>query len=134
MDTVKFLWVVPFLPLAGAFLNLILGKRLSRQTVHFIAVAAVAASFFTALYLVVGPLREAYGVWKHDGRQGAFGLDEHLWTWIQAGDLKLDLAFRLDPLSSVMILIVTFCSTLIHVYAAGYMKGDPGYGEVLRRT
>lgn len=128
MDTVKFLWVVPFLPLAGAFLNLILGKRLQRQTVHFIAVAAVAASFFTALYLVVGPLREAYGVWKHDGRQGAFGLDEHLWTWIQAGDLKLDLAFRLDPLSSVMILIVTFCSTLIHIYSTGYMEHEPRYG------
>ena len=40
MDTFKFIWVVPFLALAGAFLNLILGKRLSRQTVHIIAVAA----------------------------------------------------------------------------------------------
>ena len=127
MDTVKFLWVVPFLPFAGAFLNLVLGKRLSRQTVHFIAVAAVAAAFFTALYLVIGPLREAHGVWAKGGKQGPFELNEHLWTWIQAGDLKLDLAFRLDPLSSVMILIVTFCSTLIHIYSTGYMEHEPRY-------
>ncbi|MBK9030219.1 MAG: NADH-quinone oxidoreductase subunit L [Myxococcales bacterium] len=127
MDTVKFLWVVPFLPLAGAFLNLVLGKRLSRQTVHFIAVASVAASFFTALYLVAGPLREAYGVWAHDGKRGVFELHEHLWTWIQAGDLRVDLAFRLDALASVMILIVTFCSTLIHIYSTGYMEHEPRY-------
>ena len=127
MDTVKFLWVVPFLPLAGAFLNLVLGKRLSRQTVHFLAVAAVAASFFTALYLVVGPLREAHHAWKANGAAGPFGLNEHLWTWIQAGDLRIDLAFRLDALSAVMILIVTFCSTLIHIYSTGYMEHEPRY-------
>jgi len=127
MDTIKFLWVVPLLPLAGAFINLMLAKRLARQTVHFIAVASVAASFFTALYLCVGPLREAYGVWKANGEQGAFGLTEHLWTWIQAGDLKLDMALRLDTLSSVMVLIVTGCSTLIHIYSTGYMADEPRY-------
>lgn len=127
MNDIKFLWVVPFLPLLGAFLNLVLGKRLSRQTVHFLAVAAVAASFFTALYLVVFPMREAYGVWKANGSQGAFALNEHLWTWIQAGDLRVAMDLRLDPLSSVMILIVTFCSTLIHIYSTGYMEHEPRY-------
>ena len=76
MTTINFLWVVPFLPLLGAFLNLTLGRRLSRGTVHFIAVAAVAASFFTAFYLVLGyydplhptdwqhgPLWRAYSDW-----------------------------------------------------------------------
>ncbi|MEZ4404159.1 MAG: NADH-quinone oxidoreductase subunit L [Kofleriaceae bacterium] len=127
MDTIKFLWVVPFLPLCGAFLNLVLGKRLSRQTVHFVAVAAVAAAFFTSLYLVVGPLREGYAAWKANGKTGAFELTEYLWTWISAGDLHIDLAFRLDPLSSVMILIVTGCSTLIHIYSTGYMEHEPRY-------
>ncbi|MBP8811528.1 MAG: NADH-quinone oxidoreductase subunit L [Kofleriaceae bacterium] len=126
-DTIKFLWVVPFLPLVGAFLNLVLGRRLSRQSVHFIAVAAVAASFFTALYLVIGPLREAHGLWAKAGRTGVFETYEHLWTWMAAGDFRIDMALRLDPLSAVMILIVTGCSTLIHIYSTGYMEHEPRY-------
>jgi NADH-quinone oxidoreductase subunit L len=128
MDTVKFLWVVPFLPLAGAFLNLILGKRLSRQTVHFIAVAAVAASFFTALYLVVGPLREAYGVWKHDGRQGASDSTSTCGPGSRPAISSSTWRSGSTRCRAVMILIVTFCSTLIHIYSTGYMEHEPRYG------
>ncbi|HVK76350.1 MAG TPA: NADH-quinone oxidoreductase subunit L [Kofleriaceae bacterium] len=138
--TINFLWVVPALPLLGALINLLFGRKLSRQAVHFVAVASVAAAFFTAFYLVVGywnpakpgdwqegPLWQAYLNWKASGRVAAFELKETLYTWIQVGNFKLDLAFRLDPLSSVMILIVTFCSTLIHIYSTGYMSDEPRY-------
>ena len=141
MTKINFLWVVPFLPLLGAFLNLTFGKRLSRTTVHFVAVAAVAASFFTAFYLVVGywnpahpgdwqegPLWRAYDAWKAGGKVGTFGVTEHVWTWIQAGDFRIDMRFALDPLSSIMILVVTFCSTLIHIYSTGYMEHEERYG------
>ena len=140
MTTINLLWVVPFLPLLGAFLNLVFGKRLSRGTVHFVAVAAVAASFFTAFYLCVGywnpahpldwqegPLWRAYLAWKQGGKVGAFGVSEHLWTWIQVGDFRVDMKLALDPLSSVMLLVVTFCSTLIHIYSTGYMEHEPRY-------
>ncbi len=140
MATINFLWVVPFLPLLGAFLNLTLGRRLSRGTVHFIAVAAVAASFFTAFYLVVGfwspakpfdwqegPLWRAYLAWKEGGKVGTFGVTEHVWTWIEVADVRIDMKFALDPLASVMILVVTFCSTLIHIYSTGYMEHEPRY-------
>ncbi len=127
-STVNFLWVVPALPFLGALINLTLGRRLSRQTVHFVAVAAIAASFFTALWLVVGPLREAYGHWAAGSKDKAFELKEHLWTWIEVGNLKIQLDLRLDTLSSVMILIVTFCSTLIHLYSTGYMEHEKRYG------
>ncbi|HVV86939.1 MAG TPA: NADH-quinone oxidoreductase subunit L [Kofleriaceae bacterium] len=140
MTTINFLWVVPFLPLLGAFLNLTFGRHLSRSTVHFIAVASVAAAFFTAFYLVVGfwtpsqalhwqhgPLWKAYDYWKANGRAGTFGVSERVWTWIQAGDFRIEMQFNLDPLSSVMILIVTFCSSLIHIYSTGYMEHEPRY-------
>ena len=140
MAKINFLWVVPFLPLLGAFLNLTLGRRLARSTVHFISVAAVAAAFFTSFYLVVGfwnplhptawqegPLWRAYEAWKTTGKVGAFGVSEHVWTWIQVGDFRIDMTFALDPLASVMILVVTFCSTLIHIYSTGYMEHEPRY-------
>ena len=126
--TVNFLWLVPALPFLGAFINLTLGRRLSRQTVHFVAVASIAASFFTALWLIVGPLREAYGHFKKGELGAVFELREHLYTWIEVGNLEIDLALRLDPLSSVMILVVTFCSTLIHLYSTGYMEHEKRYG------
>src|SRR4051794_3129852 len=107
MNTINFLWVVPALPLLGAFLNLVFGRSLSRQAVHFVAVASVAAACFTSIYLVAMPLRQAYTVFKASGFSGVFDLKETVYTWIQVGNFKLDLAFRLDPLSSVMILIVT---------------------------
>jgi NADH-quinone oxidoreductase subunit L len=50
-----------------------------------------------------------------------------VYTWIEVGRLKLELAFRLDTLSAVMILIVTFVGLLIHIYSAGYMAHDPRY-------
>ena len=140
MTEINMLWVVPFLPLCGAFLNLVFGRYLSRSTVHFIAVAAVAAAFFTAFYLCVGywtpadpahwqygPLWKAYRAWKAGGGQGTFGVTEHVWTWIQVADFRVDMRFALDPLSSVMILVVTFCSTLIHIYSTGYMEHEPRY-------
>ncbi len=127
-NAINFLWVVPALPLIGALINLTLGRRLSRQSVHFVAVASIAASFFTAVWLVVGPLRQAYAAFKKGDLGAVFELKETLYTWIEVGNFKVDLAFRLDPLSSVMILIVTFCSMLIHLYSTGYMEHEKRYG------
>ncbi|HEY7349273.1 MAG TPA: NADH-quinone oxidoreductase subunit L [Ktedonobacterales bacterium] len=53
--------------------------------------------------------------------------DLSLWNWVVSGNLGIDLGLRLDPLSGVMLLVVTGVGFLIHVYSAGYMHGDPGY-------
>jgi NADH-quinone oxidoreductase subunit L len=126
-NAINFLWVVPALPLIGAFINLTLGRKLSRQTVHFVAVAAIAASFFVTGWLVIWPLRQAYEAYKAGNLGSIFELKETLYTWIEVGNFKVELAFRLDPLSSVMTLIVTFCSTLIHIYSTGYMEHEKRY-------
>src|SRR5688500_12298789 len=117
------LWI-PLLPLLGALINLTLGYRLGRGMVHLIAVASVAASFGVVLSEVIGPLRNLW-LARESGVQ--VELLQHVYTWIQAGDLKVDLAFRLDTLSAVMCLVVTGVGTLIHIYSTGYMADEPRY-------
>jgi NADH-quinone oxidoreductase subunit L len=118
--------LIPALPLAGALINLVLGRRLERLfgrwIVHSIAIAAVVAAFGIAAYMVFGPLLQAF-----HAEQGGFGINQVVYTWIEAGSFKAQLAFRLDTLSAVMILIVTFVGSLIHIYSAGYMAHDPRY-------
>jgi NADH-quinone oxidoreductase subunit L len=60
---------------------------------------------------------------------GPGGLVDVVGTWIATGDLHVDLAFRLDGLSGVMCLVITFIGFLIHVFAAGYMADDPDYAR-----
>ena len=113
---------IPLLPLLGALINLVLGRWFSRSTVHFFAIASVAASCGIAAYLVFGPLLAAFKAAPANAV-----IDQSVYTWIEVGRLKLELAFRLDTLSAVMILIVTFVGLLIHIYSTGYMAHDPRY-------
>ena len=113
---------IPLLPLLGALVNLLLGRYFSKTTIHTIAIAAVAASCGLAMYLVFGPLFSAF----KDGQVGN-GIEQNVYTWIEVGNFKAQLAFRLDTLSSVLVLIITFVGTLIHIYSTGYMAHDPRY-------
>src|SRR5689334_8431497 len=126
-STLKFLGLpllawIPLLPFCGAFINLVFGRWFSRGTVHFFAIASVAAACGIAGYLVFGPLLGAF-----KAAPASAVIDHPVYTWIEVGKLKLELAFRLDPLSAVMILIVTFVGLLIHIYSTGYMAHDPRY-------
>jgi NADH-quinone oxidoreductase subunit L len=113
---------IPLFPLLGALINLTLGRRMSRGAVHAVAIAMVGAAAGLAAYAVLGPLLSAYKI-----SPARAVIDQTLYTWIEVGELRLDLAFRLDPLSAVMILIVTFVGLLIHIYSTAYMAHDPRY-------
>ncbi len=121
-------WVL-LLPLIGAVINLVFGRWLSRRQVHFVAVAAVAAAFVVAAISIFWP----WGEWsilqryRHAEEGAAVEAVGHVYTWIQSGGLKIEMAFRLDTLSSVMILIVTGVGTLIHIYSTGYMADEKRY-------
>ncbi len=115
---------IPLLPLIGALINLTIGRRLSKQTIHTIAIAAVVASFGVALYLVIGPLRAEFSA---NNALTNSSIEQSVYTWIEVGSFKIQLAFRLDTLSAVMVLIVTFVGSLIHIYSTGYMAHDPRY-------
>src|ERR1051325_2459620 len=115
------LWI-PLLPLLGALFNLVLGSRLSKSTVSTVAVGTVAAACGISLYLVFGPLLQLF-----KAGQGGVGIEQTVYTWIEVGSFKAQLAFRLDTLSSVLLLIVTFVGTLIHLYSTGYMAHGARY-------
>ncbi|MBA2542837.1 MAG: NADH-quinone oxidoreductase subunit L [Deltaproteobacteria bacterium] len=114
---------IPLLPLIGAFLNLTLGRRLSRGAVHTIAIASVVAACGLSLYMVFGPLFTEY---KNGNPLGTV-IEQNVYTWIEVGQFKVPLALRLDTLSAVMILIITFVGSLIHIYSTGYMAHEPRY-------
>ncbi len=127
------LWLLPFLPLAGAalcgalhFLTLAARKRkpASPPVMGPALLAPLVASGTIGLCfaLSVRSFLELRGA-------PALVLESPVWEWIHVGDLKIDLSMVVDRLSSVMLLVITGVGFLIHVYSAGYMKGDPGYAK-----
>jgi NADH-quinone oxidoreductase subunit L len=113
---------IPLLPLLGALINLVAGRRLPKWLVSTVAIVSVALAFVLSAYLVFGPLLQEF-----EAGRGGTGIAQTIYTWIEVGSFKAQLAFRLDTLSAVMILIVTFVGMLIHIYSTGYMAHDPRY-------
>ena len=115
--------LIPLLPFAGFLVNGILGQRLPRALVTFVALAAPLASF-----LIVA--RAAWMAWSGSvvlPSIEAPSVGHAELSWINAGPLHIDFALVLDHLSLVMLMIVTGVGFLIHVYSVGYMHDDPGY-------
>jgi NADH-quinone oxidoreductase subunit L len=127
----SYLYLIPLLPLLGAAINLLttaaIGRSPPRWYVNVLAVGSVATSFCIVLGYVLGPLWTA---WTAAGGAEAGtnpAIVQNVYTWIQAGDFRADLAFQLDALSAVMCLVVTFVGALIHIYSTGYMHDEPRY-------
>ncbi len=116
----EFFWLVPFIPGISALLLIIFGRKLSRKLIGIQAAAAVLASFILSFLSFLG-MRQA-------GSEN-FPLIKNLFTWIKSGGFRADMALRLDPLSAVMILVVSGVGFLIHVYSIGYMKEDRCYAR-----
>jgi len=110
------LWLLPVLPLAGFVLVGLLGSRMPKGAVSAIACGTVLLAFLLSLGCFAGlvSLPEHERVHRND-----------LGEWI--GPLQVSWSFTLDPLSGVMILIVTGVGLLIHIYSIGYMGEEPGY-------
>ena len=112
------IWLVPALPLAGFLLVLLFGRRLGEPGAGVIATLMTAASF-----VVVGLMYlDMVSMPEEDRRRVVT-----LYSWIPVGDLQIDLAFLADPLSITMALFITGIGSLIHLYAIGYMHGDPKF-------
>src|SRR6267154_3099422 len=113
------LWLIPLLPLIGAAINGLFGRRFSNRVVSAVALAFTAASFAKALHavLMAAPLISG-------GRPYISSLS---FNWIDAGTFHVPFGFYLDQLSSIMVLVVTGVGFLIHIYAVGYMAHEGGY-------
>jgi NADH-quinone oxidoreductase subunit L len=107
-------WLIPALPFAGALVNMLFGRLIGRRA-HWIAVPAVAGAFITACAVFAR------------ARSGAFTTT--LFSWIVAGDFEASVVALVDPLTGVMLLVVTGVGLLIHIYSIGYMHDDPGYAR-----
>ena len=109
------LWLIPALPLLGAAVLLVLGRRADRWG-HLLGCATALGSFAVAAWQLVAMTGRAAG-----DRAAA----QTLFTWISVGELRVDFGLRLDELSMVFVLLVTGVGLLIHVYSIGYMAADP---------
>jgi NADH-quinone oxidoreductase subunit L len=109
------LWLIPLLPLAGAAINGLLGKRFSRPVVATVALAFCGAAFLMALWIA----------WQFSSL--VLPHVELVATWLRSGTFSVDYSFSLDQLSLVMLLIVTGVGFLIHIYSVGYMWEEGGY-------
>jgi NADH-quinone oxidoreductase subunit L len=112
------LWVIPLLPLIGAAINGLLGRRFKNAMVSAIALLFTAASFGWAAWAV-------WTAWPGSGI--ALPHIETLATWITAGSFSAPFGFQLDQLSMIMVLVVTGVGFLIHIYSVGYMSHEGGY-------
>ncbi len=112
------LWLIPIAPFVGFLVNGFFGKRAGKT---FVTAVAWLGSFAAA---ALGTLAvfEYVGRYHHGER--------HLnviYNWFSSGNIGADIAFQLDPLSIVMLMVVTWVGFLIHVYSAGYMAHEEGY-------
>ena len=110
--------LVILLPLVGAAINGLVGlflpsHRKKEGLIGAIAIAMVAIPFFITVYLFTGFHGEPIVV--------------DVFSWMKAGDLSIDFAYRIDQLSLLMTLIITGVGGLIHLYSVGYMHGDDGF-------
>src|SRR4051812_25409703 len=112
------LWLIPVLPLAGAAVNGLLGRRFSRTLVSAIALATTALSFLWALVVTAR-------FWGLSPDQIPY--IERYTTWIRTGNFSVPFAFQVDQLTIVMLLVVTGVGFLIHIYSDGYMAHEGGY-------
>ena len=107
-------WLLIALPLAGAAVLLLGGRRTDRWG-HLLGTATALASFVLAVLCTL----QLAGT---DGR--SVGVD--LFTFISAGDLDVHAGLLFDPLSAAFVLLITGVGSLIHVYSIGYMAHDAG--------
>ncbi len=107
--------LIPLFPLLGFLVNASVGRGLSKAVSGGLACVAMLAAFALSVTQVMG-----LAAMPASSRE----ISHTVFTWIKSGDFALDLTFRLDPLSAVMILVITGIGSLIHIYSTAYMHEE----------
>jgi NADH-quinone oxidoreductase subunit L len=115
--------LIPLLPFTGFLINATLGRRLTKGVSGAVACLAMLGAFGLSLLSAMQLLAIEPG----PGRV----IEDNLYRWISAGSFHADLSFRLDPLSMLMILVITGIGSLIHIYSTAYMHEETS-GEYAR--
>jgi NADH-quinone oxidoreductase subunit L len=106
--------LIPLFPLIGFLLNGLLGKYLPQALTGWIATTCILASFIASVY-----------VFNNLDAGGSVTID--LFQWISFSNLTIGFSFLIDPLTVVMLLVITGVGFLIHLYSVGYMQDDKGF-------
>jgi NADH-quinone oxidoreductase subunit L len=114
-DLGGYLWLIPALPLLASIVTVALGPRVLREQSHWPCILACIGSFILSVPLLLASSREY--------------LPGPYFTWFQAGEVNVGFNLRVDPLTAIMLVTVTGIGSLIAIYSAGYMRGDPGYSR-----
>ena len=120
MSILIYIVLIPFASALLLSLIYLSSPKTERYSLYSkIGVAAPAISALLSFVVGIEMLSQESGVIFH----------ATLIEWINIGEFKIDIAFMADRLTTVMIFFITLIGTLIHVYAAGYMRGDEGFGK-----
>lgn len=121
------LGLIPLLPLLGAIVNGVIGSKMPKAFVHTVATGAMAIAFVLSAFAVWTLVQT--GVDDGTGHNFYTPHTFQYFEWIVAGDLSINAALWLDPLSAIMLLVITGIGTLIHLYSIGYMSEEPSYAR-----
>ncbi|MGB1823465.1 MAG: NADH-quinone oxidoreductase subunit L [Ilumatobacteraceae bacterium] len=114
------IWLVPALPLLGFLTILLFGRRIGEPGAGYVAAAAVLGS----VLVTVGAFFDLLSIDEHHREHVSV-----LFSWVPVSSLQIDMALLADPLSITMALFVTGIGFLIHLFAIGYMHGDPKFSK-----
>ncbi|MFH0931544.1 MAG: NADH-quinone oxidoreductase subunit L, partial [Candidatus Zixiibacteriota bacterium] len=117
---IEYIWLIPLLPLLGFLINGLLGKKLGKTLVSWIGCGSVGLSFLISVKVLFELLSL-----PAEGRV----FEKIVFPWIYSGLFKVNISFLVDPLSGIMLLVVTGVGFLIHIYSVGYMAGDKGFSR-----
>jgi NADH-quinone oxidoreductase subunit L len=108
--------VVPMVPLLASIVVGLWGGKMPRAASHWITILAVAVSFVASVFIY----RDVLAGNTFDG---------DIYVWVNTGSIKMAVGFLIDPLTALMLLVVTFVSLMVHIYTIGYMADDDGYSR-----
>jgi NADH-quinone oxidoreductase subunit L len=110
----KLYLLVPMAPLAGALIAGLFGWAIGRTLSHLVTIAGVAIACWASWVIF-------------QDVQAGHVFNGTVYTWMTTGDMRFEIGFLIDPLTTMMMLVVTFVSLMVHIYTIGYMREDPGY-------
>ncbi len=114
MDMKTLYLIVPLAPLFGALIAGLFGRLIGRTGAHVVTIAGVAVALIASVLI----FQDVLAGHTYNGT---------VYTWMVLGDLRLEVGFLIDSLTTMMMLVVTFVSLMVHIYTIGYMHDDPGY-------
>ncbi|NOQ80842.1 MAG: NADH-quinone oxidoreductase subunit L [Gammaproteobacteria bacterium] len=103
-------------PLIGSIIAGVFNAYISRAAAHTVTILGVGISFILALF-----------VFKYFAFDGAQAYNETVYTWLVSDGIRFEVGFLIDNLTSMMLVVVSFVSLMVHLYTIGYMQEDPGY-------